>query len=181
MLRGNRGWLPWNKLVPQCIHACSVAHSCPALWDPLDCSLTGSSIHGIFQASILEWIAISFSGDLPNPGIEPVSPDSPALQADSLPLSHLGSWYLDNNILKMLLDDENLSKLIVAMVTPLCEYDIIDSFQWVNYISIFLGRSPGERNAYPLQYSGLENSMGYIVDRAAKSRTQLSNFHFKLF
>ena len=129
------------------------------------------------------WSELPFPslGDLPNPGIEPVSPDSPALQADSLPLSHLGSWYLDNNILKMLLDDENLSKFIVAMVTPLCEYDIIDSFQWVNYISIFLGRSPGERNGYPLQYSGQENSMSCIVHRVAKSQTRLSDVHLKLF
>ena len=38
-----------------------VCHSCPTLCDPMDCSLPGFSIHGIFQARILEWIAISFS------------------------------------------------------------------------------------------------------------------------
>ena len=38
-----------------------VAQSCPTLWDPMDCSLPGSSTHGIFQARILEWVAISFS------------------------------------------------------------------------------------------------------------------------
>ena len=38
-----------------------VAQSCPTLCDPMDCSLPGSSVHGIFQASVLEWIAISFS------------------------------------------------------------------------------------------------------------------------
>ena len=37
------------------------AQSCPTLCDPMDCSLPGSSIHGIFQAIVLEWIAISFS------------------------------------------------------------------------------------------------------------------------
>ena len=40
-----------------------------------------------------------------------------------------------------------------------------------------LGISPGERKGYPLQYSGLENSMGCIVHGVAKSRTRLSNFH----
>ena len=40
------------------------------------------------------------------------------------------------------------------------------------------GRSPGEGKGYPLQYSGLENSMDYIVHGVAKSWTQLSNFHF---
>ena len=51
-----------------------------------------SSVHGISQARILEWVAISSSRDLPNPEIEPASLASPALQADSLPLSHQGSY-----------------------------------------------------------------------------------------
>ena len=38
-----------------------VAQSCPTLSDPMDCSLTGSSVHGIFQARVLEWGAIAFS------------------------------------------------------------------------------------------------------------------------
>ena len=38
-----------------------VAQSCPTLRDPMDCSLPGSSTHGIFQARVLEWVAISFS------------------------------------------------------------------------------------------------------------------------
>ena len=41
-----------------------------------------------------------------------------------------------------------------------------------------LGRSPGEGKGYSLQYSGLENSMDYIVRGVAKRRTRLSNFHF---
>ena len=41
-----------------------------------------------------------------------------------------------------------------------------------------LGRSPGEGNGYPLQYSGLENSMACIVHRVSKSQTGLSDFHF---
>ena len=39
-----------------------VAQLCPTLCDPMDCSLPGSSIHGIFQARVLEWGAIAFSG-----------------------------------------------------------------------------------------------------------------------
>ena len=42
-----------------------------------------------------------------------------------------------------------------------------------------LGRSPGEGKGYPLQYSGLENSMDYTVYEVAESQTQLSDFHFK--
>ena len=42
--------------------ACEVTQSCPTLCDPMViCSLPGSSVHGIFQAIVLEWIAISFS------------------------------------------------------------------------------------------------------------------------
>ena len=41
-----------------------------------------------------------------------------------------------------------------------------------------LGRSPGEGKGYPLQYSGLGNSMDCIAHGVAKSWTQLSNFHF---
>ena len=38
-----------------------VAQSCPTLCDPLDCSLPGSSVHGIFQSRVLVWVAVSFS------------------------------------------------------------------------------------------------------------------------
>ena len=48
---------------------------------PADCSPPSSSVHGILQARILEWVAISFSRDLPDPGIKP---RSPTLQADAL-------------------------------------------------------------------------------------------------
>ena len=54
------------------------------LSDPMDCSLPGSSVHGILQERILKWVAIPFSrgSDLPDPGIKL---GSPRLQADSLP------------------------------------------------------------------------------------------------
>ena len=45
------------------------------------CCLSGYSVHGILQVRILEWVAIPFSRDLPDPGVEP---RSPALQVDSL-------------------------------------------------------------------------------------------------
>ena len=49
------------------------------LCDHRDFSSPGSSVHGILQARILEWVAISLSGDFLDPGIEPTSPASPAL------------------------------------------------------------------------------------------------------
>ena len=69
-------------------HVCMLAaQSCLTACDPMDCSPPGSSIHGIFQVRILEWLAISFSRDLPHPGIELASP---TLQADSLPTEPQG-------------------------------------------------------------------------------------------
>ena len=63
----------------------SVSQSCVTLCTAMDCNLSGSSIHGIFQARILEWIAMPSSKGSFNPGIELTFP---SLQVDSLPLSH---------------------------------------------------------------------------------------------
>ena len=43
------------------VNTSAVTQSCPTLCNPMDCSLPGSSIHGVFQARVLEWVAISFS------------------------------------------------------------------------------------------------------------------------
>ena len=53
----------WMKLEPiiQRESESEVTQSCPTLCNPLDCSPPGSSVHGILQARILEWVAISFS------------------------------------------------------------------------------------------------------------------------
>ena len=56
--------------------------------DPMDCSMPGSSIHGISQARILKWVSISSSGDLPTQGL---NPHLLHWQEASLQLSHLGS------------------------------------------------------------------------------------------
>ena len=46
---------------------------------PMDCSPPGPFVHGILQARILEWVSFPSPGDLPDPGLEPVSLASPAL------------------------------------------------------------------------------------------------------
>ena len=63
------------------MHAKSL-QSCPVLCDLMDCSLPGSSVHGILQARILEWVAMLFSRGSSRPRDQTWSP---ALQADSLP------------------------------------------------------------------------------------------------
>ena len=80
-----------------------VTQSCPTLHDPMDCSLPGSSIHGIFQARVLEWVAISFSRWFSNPGIEP---RSPTLQVDALPFEppENQTQVSDNNLTEVSLE-----------------------------------------------------------------------------
>ena len=56
--------------VSVCVCVCVL--SCPTLCDPLDCSPPGSSVHGIFQARILEGLPFPTPGHLPDSGIEPV-------------------------------------------------------------------------------------------------------------
>ena len=56
-----------------------VAQLCLTLCDPMDCGLPDSSVHGIFQARILEWVAISHSRGLSRPGTDPALLASPAL------------------------------------------------------------------------------------------------------
>ena len=52
----------WSGLpFPSPMRESEVAQSCPTLHEPIDCSLPGSSVHGIFQARVLEWGAIAFS------------------------------------------------------------------------------------------------------------------------
>ena len=59
-------YVPRNCLIffleeDDCAVPCLVDQSCPTLCDPMDCSLPGSSVHGISHARILEWVAVSFS------------------------------------------------------------------------------------------------------------------------
>ena len=68
-----------------------VTQSCPTLCDPVDCSLPGSSVHGISRQEYWSGLPFPSPGDFPDPGFESKSPMSPALQVDSLPLSHQGS------------------------------------------------------------------------------------------
>ena len=61
------GWVEEERV-------CVWAQSCLTLCDPVDCSPPGSSVHGISQARRLEWLPFPSPGDLPDPGIKPMSP-----------------------------------------------------------------------------------------------------------
>ena len=81
-----------------CVCACVHTHThCHVrLCDPMDCNLPGSSVHAILQARILEWVVIPPPGNLPNPGIEPMSLASPALAGIFFTTEPSGKLILSN-------------------------------------------------------------------------------------
>ena len=99
--------LRYNWIITLKICISGVSQSCLTLCYTMDCSLPGSSVHGIFQARVLEWVATSFSKKsvyvctifflhlllyfLDIWVFQIVSPAYPALQVDSLLLTHQGS------------------------------------------------------------------------------------------
>ena len=75
------------------------AQSCLTLRDPLDCSLPGSSVHGIFQARVLEWVATAFSNEQPRHHIKKqrhyFANKGPCSQNYGFSSSHVRMWELD--------------------------------------------------------------------------------------
>ena len=96
-LKGRKFWLMGEhesalKTLCQLEYCCGlVAKSCPTLCDPIDCSSPGSSM-GFPRQEYWGGLLFPSPGNLPDPGAEPMSS---AWQADSLPLSHLGSLWVE--------------------------------------------------------------------------------------
>ena len=86
-----------NTGLEEGLHACVGTQSLPTPCDPMDCSQPGFSIYGIFQTRTLEWVAMSYSRDLPYLRIKFRSFASPALEADPLPLVPPGKPNNNNN------------------------------------------------------------------------------------
>ena len=110
-------WVGSETSQQSCFGTCVVCmrsqslQSCLNLCDPMACSLPGSSVRGILQTRILEWVAILFSREFSNPGIKS---GSPALQADSL-LRHQGSPLTIIVILKICTDPITLPFLDLSL------------------------------------------------------------------
>ena len=83
-------FLSKKLLGPRCVYVCEVAQLCPTLWDPMDCSIPGSSVHRIFQARVLEWVAISFSRESSQPRDQ--TQVSCILYIDRQILYHCATW-----------------------------------------------------------------------------------------
>ena len=69
---------------------CLVTQLCLTLCNSMDCAPPASSVHGVLQVRTLEQVSCFSPGDLPNPGMEPTSPVSPAWQEGSLPAEPQG-------------------------------------------------------------------------------------------
>ena len=96
-----------------------VAESCPVLSDPIDCSLPGSSVHGIFQAGALEWGAIAFSE-----GVYLGEPKGASLVAQMV---------------------KRLPVMRETQVQSLCREDLLEK-EMETYFSILPGKSHGSRS-----------------------------------
>ena len=142
------------------LHAKSL-QLCLTLCDPMDCSLPGSSVHGILQARVLECVAIPFSSYLPDPVIEP---RSPALQAESLPTEPPGRPIVVSMYVGYIYDQKmfgGYSVLVWASQVALVVNNLPANAGDIRDVGSIpgLGRSPGKGHGNPLQYSCLENPM----------------------
>ena len=155
-----------------------VAQSHPTLCDPMDCSLPGSSVHGIFQARVLEWVAISSSWGSSQPR------DRTWIRQRLYRLSHQGSYSLTHHKVAQWQSSTPLGFLLDLNGCLQSHMDFpggSDSKASVYNVGDLgsipgLGRSAGEGNGNPLQYYCLENPMDRgawqaTVHWVAKSRT----------
>ena len=260
--------------LPISIACCPVFQLCLTFCDLMDCSPPGSSVPGILQARMLEWVAIFLlQGNLPDSGIEPASPVSPTPQVNwairealcplrdrhfcahlphciplhlpyllTLPVGEPPAPGAGSQCLRVWEPAPPCSHPLLVGSTgaayslyfrfyqrtypseaqqglrghPLvCNLTFTRKVPWFDSwagkihwrrdrlptpvvlgfpcgsagkesacnvgdlgLILGLGRSPGEGKGYPLQDSGLENSMDCIVHGVGKSQTQLSNSHF---
>ena len=91
---------PWKEHYDQPVAAAAKSlQSCPTLHNSMGCSLPGSSIHGIFQARVLEWGAIAFSNDQPRQHVKKqrcyFANKDPSSQSYGLFSSHIWMWELN--------------------------------------------------------------------------------------
>ena len=145
-----------------------VTQLCPTLWDPMDCSPPGSSVHGILQARILGWVPCPPPGDLHNPGI---NPKAPTLQVESFlsepPGKPKNTGVGSLSLLQQIFPTQELNR---GLPDSACNGGDLGSIPG-------MGRSHGEGKGYPLQYSGLEHSMYHIVHQKPVTSSSKKTSH----
>ena len=148
-----------------------VAQSCPTLCNPMDYSLPGSSVHGIFQAIVLEWIAISFSKGSSQP--------RDRTQVSCIVDRHFTVWptgksiYFSAKMGIIMVPTSATQVVLLGKNLPASAGDGRDAS-----LIPGSGRSPGGGHGCPLWYSCLENPMDRgawwaTVHRVTKSQAQL--------
>ena len=156
----------------------------------MDCSLPGSSVHGFSRLEYWSGLPFPSPGDLPIPGIESVSLTSPALAGRFFITSTTSEGLTQINVFRCLksfgafdskhriLWDFWTDTLIPTLLLPPWPYSSVSiEFAynaWGPGLIPGSGRSAREGRGYPLQYSGLQNSMDCIVYGVAKNLTWLS-------
>ena len=110
--------VPFSRRLSSSVCVVSCFKSCPSLCDPMDSSQPGSSVHGILQARILEWVAMPSSRDHPYPEIEPSSLKSPVLANRFFTAELPGKW-------------QGLSTKEIILKLPLyINFKILHIFNW---------------------------------------------------
>ena len=177
--------------------------SCPTLCNPMDCSLPGFSIHGILQARILEWVAISFSGGSFWPRDQTRVSLIVGRHFITWATREVLTWYLWLKMFpgtlvagkKSAFNEGDPDSILGLGSSPREEIGYPLQCSWASLVADGtqstcnvrdlcliprLGRSPGEGNDNPLQYSCLENPMDWgawwaTVHGMAKYWTWLSD------
>ena len=115
--------------------------SCLTFCDPMDCSPPGSSVHGILQARILEWVAISFSRGSSQPRIKPASLMSPALAGRFFyHLHHLRSpnIYMCVCVFQMLSEKTKCFHFIIALCLHISRSQVNQRYGVIFFINLTL-------------------------------------------
>ena len=116
---------------------------CWTLCDPMDCSPLGSSVHGILQERILEWVAMASSRVLPEHVSFPnTSPVSPALQMDSVPTEPPGKPIKDFSTLLKYLAHAQLSSWVISLSSRKVPWLIFHPVSWSPVTSPIPGFQP---------------------------------------
>ena len=147
-----------------CVVCASLLHLCLTVCDPMVCSPPGSSVRGILQARILEWVAMSsFRGSSP-PRDWICAPFVSCIAGRFFTTVPPGTPLFIYKYVK----NVDFPRSSVSKASA-CNAGDLGSIPG-------LGRSSGEGKGDPLQYSGLESSIDCIVHGVTKSQTWLSNF-----
>ena len=149
----------WSGLpFPPPMRESEIAQSCLTLRDPMDCSLSGSSVHRIFQAGVLEWVVIAVSNisiyNGPNPQDSQYWENQNVSYELWVIMMHQYRFFSCNK-------DTTLVIFLGGSDSKESAYNAEDLGSIPES-----GRSPGGRNGSPLQYSCQENTMGRGAWRA---------------